>query len=180
MGVTGISTEGDDTSCGRVRRFYLYYSLDGLRFQQYIDPAVGDVSTKDFLTRATQTLAQAQGKAPVKQRMIVDFPLTIIKKSWTIVNADKREKLLSTIMKIFEHVQCDWMIVDDSRWSNENVSAIIDYIVHRLIGASNTCELPWRKRKTQAEARTQEMIRIAISLLLACECVRFTREHCKR
>ena len=81
MDVTGVSTEGDDTSCGRVRRFYLYYSLDGLRFQQYIDPAVGDVSTKDFLTRATQTLAQAQGKAPVKRRMIVDFPLTIIKKS---------------------------------------------------------------------------------------------------
>ena len=45
MDITGIATEGHDATCGKTRRFYLYYSLDGLRFHQYIDPFVGDVST---------------------------------------------------------------------------------------------------------------------------------------
>jgi len=42
MDITGIATEGHDATCGKTRRFYLYYSLDGLRFHQYIDPFVGD------------------------------------------------------------------------------------------------------------------------------------------
>ena len=45
MDVTGIATQGDTVNCGRVQRFYLYYSLEGLRFDQYIDPFIGEVSS---------------------------------------------------------------------------------------------------------------------------------------
>ena len=48
MDITGITTEGETAACGRVRRFFLYYSSDGLRFEQYIDPflQLGDVSVE--------------------------------------------------------------------------------------------------------------------------------------
>ena len=44
MAITGIATQGDEASCGRVRRFWLQYSLDGMRFELYNDPILGDVS----------------------------------------------------------------------------------------------------------------------------------------
>lgn len=44
MTVIGIATQGDSGRCGRVRRFRLYHSLDGMRFELYNDPIMGNVS----------------------------------------------------------------------------------------------------------------------------------------
>lgn len=44
MAITGIAIQGDEASCGRVRRFFLYYGLDGRRFETYVDPIYGNVS----------------------------------------------------------------------------------------------------------------------------------------
>lgn len=44
MTVIGIATQGDSGPCGRVRRFWLYHSLDGMRFELYNDPIMGNVS----------------------------------------------------------------------------------------------------------------------------------------
>ncbi|XP_022785985.1 uncharacterized protein LOC111326284 [Stylophora pistillata] len=44
MAIIGIATQGYSASCGRVKRFWLYHSLDGMRFELYNDPIMGDVS----------------------------------------------------------------------------------------------------------------------------------------
>lgn len=44
MAITGIAIQGDEASCGRVRRFILDYGLDGRRFETYVDPKDGNVS----------------------------------------------------------------------------------------------------------------------------------------
>lgn len=44
MDITGVSTQGETAACGRVRIFFLHYSLDALRYDQYFDPFTGNVS----------------------------------------------------------------------------------------------------------------------------------------
>lgn len=46
LAITGLSIQGDSTSCGRVTRFYLHYSLDGKRFATYVDPVHKKVSKR--------------------------------------------------------------------------------------------------------------------------------------
>lgn len=42
--ITGVATQGETAACGRVRIFFLHYSLDALRYDQYFDPFTGNVS----------------------------------------------------------------------------------------------------------------------------------------
>ena len=44
MAITGIAIQGDSASCGRVKRFYMHYSLDGKHFKTYVDPVDKEVS----------------------------------------------------------------------------------------------------------------------------------------
>lgn len=51
MAITGIAIQGDSASCGRVTRFYMHYSLDGKRFETYVDPVDKEVSNNTDLLR---------------------------------------------------------------------------------------------------------------------------------
>lgn len=57
MTITGIAIQGDDASCGRVKRFYLSYGLDGMRFENFVDPLLGEVSRKFWFLQHICTIS---------------------------------------------------------------------------------------------------------------------------
>lgn len=65
MAITGLAIQGDSASCGRVTRFYLHYSLDGKRFETYVDPVYNEVSTKLQMYRLSMITSHAQPRLHV-------------------------------------------------------------------------------------------------------------------